>query len=121
MASQVQLQPSTTQTAQVSILGRGNGGSRGMQLILNVTQTTGGSLTLTILGYDPGSQTYYPMLVGNLITTTGTYVFRIDPLLQPVANLVAQDIVPPQWGVQVVPADNVNTWTYSLGVNLLDP
>ncbi len=91
---------------------------RGLHLVINVSaaSTTGG-ITPTIQGFDEASQTYYNLLVGALITTTGTTVLKIYPGTAAVANVSANDFLPAKWRVSMGVAD-ANSFTYSITANL---
>jgi hypothetical protein len=121
MGLPLQILPSASRSATTTVTLQNDNSSRGVQLIVNVTSIQGGTPSVVphIQVFDPGSATFVDVLIGAAITAVGTYFFRIHPLLGPVPNLVAQDILPYKWAVQMVHADG-QAITYSIGANMLD-
>lgn len=91
---------------------------KGLHLLINVSvAATAGGITPTIQGFDEASQTYYDLLVGAQITTTGTTVLKIYPGITAVANGAASDFLPAKWRVSMAVADT-NSFTYAITANL---
>lgn len=92
---------------------------RGIHFVINVSAiaATTGSITPTIQGFDEASQTYYTLLTGIAITTTGTTVLKIYPGISAVANVSASDFLPAKWRVSIAVADATSI-TYSITANL---
>lgn len=76
-----------------------------------------GSVTLTIQGKDPATGNYYTLLVGAAVTTNVANKYTVFPGATAAANATANDILPPIIRF-VVTANNANSATYSLGMNL---
>lgn len=104
----------TTQTTA----DRNNVGCRGVHVILDVTSAGTGSITLDIQGKDSISGKYYSILTGAAVTTNVTNVYKVYPGMTAVANSVANDVIPRTFRI-VITANNANTITYSVGVNLI--
>jgi hypothetical protein len=94
-----------------------SGGRGAMHLIVDVTSAGTGSITPKVQGKD-GNGIYYDILVGTAITSTGTNVLKIGRGMTPVASAVATDQLPLYFRV-ILTANNANSMTYSVGVNLM--
>lgn len=95
-----------------------NLGALGLHLVIDITAVTGApSLTFTLQGKDRTSGKYYTLLASAALVGVGTTVLRLYPALTAAANLVANDVLPECWrlNVAVGTADSV---TYSVGVSL---
>jgi hypothetical protein len=92
-------------------------GASFLDVILDTTVASTGSVTLAINGKDPASGKYYPLLAGLAVTTVTTNVYRIGVGLTPVANAAANLPLPRIFQI-VVTANNANSQTYSVGYNL---
>jgi len=91
---------------------------KGLHLLINVSAAaTAGGITPTIQGFDEASQTYYDLLVGSAITTTGTTVLKIYPGIAATANVSASDFLPAKWRVSVA-VSTADSYTYSISANL---
>lgn len=123
--AQGQLLASAVRTATVSSdTFRVDEDLQGQRLIvfLNVTAASGtGGLTLTVEGYDIASQSWFRMVAGSALITTGK---RIYALGNGVSAAAAADItaavaapVPESWRVTVTHGDASN-YTYSVGYSL---
>ncbi len=102
----------TSQTATINNLN-----SKGLQLIVNVTAYTLGSLTPIISGIDL-SGNKYPILTGPAIAAVGITALRVYPGLIAVANSVANDIVPLNIVLDLV-AGTTDSITYEVNSNLI--
>jgi hypothetical protein len=73
-------------------------GTVGAQIAINISSITGTSPTLTVAvqGWDPVSQSFYPIIPSAALTAAGTTVLRIFAGATPAANLTVSDILPPQ-------------------------
>lgn len=95
-----------------------NSGHKGCHIVIDVTVDGGGGLTPKIQGKDAVSGKYYDILVGSAISAVGTTVLKVYPALTASANLIANDIVPPDFRIVVTHSD-ANAMTYSVGVSLV--
>jgi hypothetical protein len=59
------------------------------------------TVTLTVQGKEPQSGTYYDIISSTAIAVAGLTVLTIGPGLTAVANLVANDFLPPTWRLKV--------------------
>jgi len=75
-------------------------------------------VTFTIKGKDPLSGKYYTLLASAAIVAASTVVLRVYPGLTAVANLVASDVLPLDWRVEVTHSAGSN-FTYSVGAQLV--
>lgn len=96
-----------------------NPNGAGVQVVIDVTAQAGGSITVTITGKDPVSGKYYTLLASAAITTISTTVLRVGPGLLAAANLIANDMLPYTWQIQVV-HNNGSSITYSIGANVVN-
>jgi len=100
-------------TQEFEVTGRGYE-YQGLHLILDVTAVTATpGLTVTVSGVDRVSGKTYPLLVSTAVATAVTTVLRIGPGLDAVANLVANDNLPPIFRIAVAHVD-ADSATYSL-------
>jgi len=115
----VVLLTSEARTATVSTVNTKNSLHNGGHIIIDMTAVTAtGSVTPVIEAKDKASGKYYPLLTGAAITGTGTVVLRVHPDLTPVANLVADDIIPADFRVTLTHLNAVSM-TYTVGVSLV--
>lgn len=96
----------------------GSVGCTGLIAVLDMTTVGTGSVTLTIDGKDSASGKWFNLITGAAVVTNSTNVYRIYPGLTPVANATVSDVVPSIYRM-VVTANNANSATYSLGVQLI--
>jgi len=82
-----------------------------LHLVINITNANGGTLTVTIVGFDPVSGPYTILASAGLVANAQT-ILRVGPALTAAANLVANDFIPISWGVQAVVA--TATMTFSI-------
>lgn len=109
---------SASRTTSVNSNDVTNYNNSGAHVVVNVTATGGGDITVSIQGKDELSGAYYTLLSSASITTTGTTVLRVFPGADAVANQTANDIVPRVWRVSVT-ANNASPITYSVGASLV--
>jgi hypothetical protein len=90
----------------------------GLIIIVDVTAiVTTPSITVTVKGVDPASGQDWTILASAAITTVSTTVLRVHPALAATANLVADDMLPPQMAVAVAHGD-ADEITYSVAAHL---
>jgi hypothetical protein len=90
---------------------------RGLKLFI-ATGTFGTSestMTVTIQGKDPVSNTYYTILTSASLTTNAFTVLSVYPGLAVTANVSANDVLPPTWRVSYQ-ASNWGTGGSTLGI-----
>jgi len=99
-----------------------NQNARGLHLQVNVTSITATpSVVVKIQGKDEESGAYYDLLETDAITDvtgTGIYIFKVYPGLTPIANAVANDILPRTFKVTTTHGDT-DGMTYSIGASLV--
>lgn len=84
-------------------------------VVINVSAATGSpSVTFTLAGLDPASDTAYTILASAAITGTGTTVLRIHPSLTASANAIAKDVLPEAMKLTAAHG-NTDSITYSVG------
>lgn len=91
---------------------------RGVHVVIAVSTASGFTITPSIEGKGPFG-TYYTILTGPAITTSGTTVLKVFPGATPAANAVANDHLPLIWRVKTAVGD-ATAVTYTVGVNMLD-
>ena len=110
---------SAARTATTNSADFTNFNARGGHFQINVTSITATpSITPTIQGKDPVSGTYYDILVGTAITTTGITILKVYPGILAIANGAASDILPRTYRVSVAHGD-ADSITYSVGASLV--
>lgn len=111
---------SAARTATPTATTYANGdGHRGVVVVIDVTAIAASpGITVTIQGYSPVGDDYYTILAGLEITGTGTTVMRVYPGLTASNNVTANDVLPPQWRVNVVHTDS-DSITYSVNAMLI--
>jgi len=96
-----------------------NRDAKGLHLIIDVTVVPGvDTVTFTVKGKDPLSGKYYTLLASAALVATGTVVLKVYPGLTAAANLVASDVLPADWRVEVTHSAGTN-FTYSVGAQLV--
>lgn len=92
----------------------------GGHFVLDVTAIGAApSIVVNIEAFDPASGKWYAILTSAAVTTVSTNVLRVYPGLTAAANVVASDVLPPNWRARVTHG-NADSITYSLGVRLMD-
>lgn len=77
-------------------------GKTGVEVVWDITAVPGvETQTLAIQGKDPQSGKYYDVLVSAAQVATGTIRMRIQPGIAAVANLAANDNMPPTYRFQI--------------------
>ena len=113
------LLPSAVRAATTSSTGQTNYNWRGAHVILSVTAVPGvDSITLSIEGNESATNTWYTLLTGVAVLTTGLFVYKIYPGITAVANGAVSDILPPLWRVTVTHSAATN-FTYSVSSSLI--
>ena len=76
-----------------------NGYGRGILIFVDITALTGTAptLTVTLQGKDPVSGKYYTILASTALAAVATTVLRVFPGLTAAANLIANDLLPPDF------------------------
>lgn len=85
---------------------------RGGHIVINVTAYTAGNYTPKVQGKTAGG-TYYDVLVGTAISSTGSTILKVYPGVAPVANGSAADFLPQVWRLQMNGASG-QSMTYSV-------
>ena len=106
-------------TTQSALLG--TNGAAGVKVVVDITAITGTSPTLqvTIQGRDPASGQNWTILASANLTATGLTVLTVYPSLTAVANLVANDAMPPIFQVQWAIGGTSPQVTATIGVHLI--
>ena len=90
----------------------------GLILVIDITVDPASAVcTFTIQGKDPTSGKYYTILVSAGLAAVATTILRVHPELAVAANLVAKDMMPSIFRVNVAVADG-DSMTYSVGATL---
>ena len=106
---------SAARTASVNSDDQANPEGRGVIVIIDVTDSASTpSVVATIQGKDQSSGNYYDILVAAAITGAEQRILRVGPELTASANLVARDVMPYTWRLELVAADG-DSLTYSVG------
>jgi hypothetical protein len=108
------LLPSAARTAAIQTAAMLNEDSQYLDVIVDITAWTAGSITLTLQGQDPASGTWYTLLASAALAAVATTVLRIGPGLTAAANLVANVALPRTWRVSVA-VGGAQSITYSIG------
>ena len=104
---------SASRTATTSTTNANISGAIGAHLLINVSAGTTGGITPKIEGYDPVSATYYNLLTGTAITSTGHTVLRVGIGLESAANTIANEYLPEDVKVTVTHA-TTGAYTYTI-------
>jgi hypothetical protein len=95
-----------------------NHGHRGIKVTVDTTVFGSGSVTVKIERKDLTSGKYQTLLTGAAIVGTGTNVYTVFPGAPVTTNVSANDQLGSVYRI-VATANNANTQTYSIGVELL--
>lgn len=110
---------SAARTATVATADQSNTEHRGVHVIIDVTAASATpSVVATIQGKDELSGQYYTILASAAITGTETRVLRVFPGATAATNLVANDVLPSTWRVNLVHADT-DSITYSVAAQVV--
>ena len=105
---------SAARTADVNSADFTNYNAKGLHVILNVSALAATpSIVPFIQGKDPISGTYYDILEGLPITTTGINIIKVYPGISAVVNVSASDLLPRTYRVRVEHGD-ADSITYSV-------
>lgn len=104
-------------TADSNVIVKQNG-HKYCHLVIDITEFTAGSLTVTIQGFDPASGKKYTILASAALAAVATTVLKVGPALTAAANLVANDALPHEINVFFDHADATSI-TYSAGLSLM--
>jgi hypothetical protein len=95
--------------------------TRGRQRCHVVIDVTAASSTPSVVpsieAYDTLSATWYPLLTGTAITTTGTTVLKVGPGMSPVTGACAADMLPGTIRLSMTHAD-ADPITYTASIHL---
>lgn len=89
-------------------------GSQFLNVVVDITAYTSGSVTITIQGKDIASGKYYTILTSAALAAAATTRLKVGPTITAATNTIAQDYLPAQLRVSVVVAD-ATPITYSVG------
>lgn len=103
-------------TGTINSADQTNTNGRGLQVVINITAITAGSVTVTIQGKDIVSGVYYTLLVSAALATTGTTILNVYPGLTAAANTVANGTLPRTWRISSVVATGPVTATVGASV-----
>lgn len=95
-------------------------GGKFLDLIIDITNANGGSLTATIFGIDAASGKVFPtagIITSAALAANATTVLKVGPGLTPAANLVVNDFMPLVWNIQIVIA--TAAMTLSVGAHFM--
>lgn len=112
------LLPSAARTAaSVATIDQTNCCWKGGHVTINVTAYTSGNYTPVIQAKDPVSGTYYPVLSGTAISSTGITVLKVYPGIGAVQYGSTSDVLPKVWRVLLTGASSPSM-TFSVGMFL---
>jgi hypothetical protein len=86
-------------------------------IIVDVSVATSGSITPSIQGYNPASDSWYTILTGAAISTVSTVVLKVGPAFTAAANVAVADMLPSKWRVFLDAAAGASV-VASVGINL---
>lgn len=96
--------PLAPQTSTQSSIDQTNTFWRGAHVVINVTAYTSGNFTPKIQAKEILSGSYYDILSGPALSSTGITVLRVYPGIPAVVSSTASDMLPTTWRVQMVGA-----------------
>jgi hypothetical protein len=88
-------------------------GGKYLDLVIDITNANGGTLTVNIAGVDPLSGKSFTILTSLGLAANGTTVLRVGPALTPAANLTVNDFIPFTWNLQLTVATATMTFSIS--------
>lgn len=110
---------SAARTASINSADLVNYNARGIIVVIDATAITATpSIVATIKGKDTLSGKYNTILASAAITAVSTTVLKVGPALTAAANLVANDLLPRIWRVEIAAGD-ADSITYSIGANYI--
>lgn len=111
---------SSAHTATADSAEQTNTGSRGAQVIFDLTDVPllPDGITPKVQGKDPASGKWYDLLSGGALDTVTTTVLTVYPGVTVTANKSASDVLPKIWRVTVGNTDG-KSYTFSVGANVV--
>lgn len=109
---------STARTADTASADQTLYNARGVRVHVQVSASTGATITANIQVKDSVSGAYVNVLTSTAITTTGDFSLRVYPGIGAVANQAVSDILARTWRINVTHA-STNSVTYSAGADML--
>lgn len=95
--------------------------SSSLIVVLDITAVTGTpAIVVTIQGVDKVSGKKWTILASASKAAAATTVLRVSPNITASANLIAQDIIPPDLNIHVVDSGSGDTATYTIAAYLGD-
>ena len=115
-----QLLTSSSRTATTNSSVKNNYFYKGAHFVINVTSITATPSVVPVIQArdDFATSTYYEVLRGTAITTTGINVLKVFPGITPVPNLSANDILPVEYRLRMEHAD-ADAITYTAYASLI--
>jgi hypothetical protein len=101
----------SAQAAGTTVYGPFYNPKKALRLQINVAAIGGGSLTVTLLGYDCSSGATWTVIASAAIAATGLTRIEVGPYIAAAANAIAQDYPPALYQVQCVVATGPVTAT----------
>lgn len=112
----VTLAASSARTTTLTVADQTNYNGAMLHAVIVVSAYTSGGLTPVINGKG-NLNTYYALLTGAKISSTGTTVLKIGPGFATAVNQAAADMLPRTWNMVVTP-DDATSITYSIEGNI---
>lgn len=99
---------SASRTATTNSVVQSNYDFKGTHIVINVTSITDTPSVVPVIQAEDSfdANTYYEILRGNAITTTGINILKIYPGITPVPNLAANDILPLKYRLRMEHGDS---------------
>lgn len=119
MHQQIEVMPSAARTATSSVRIKNRQGKYGRLIIDATAAADTPSVVVTIKAVDKVSAVESTVLASAAITGVGTTILKVGPGLTAAANLVANDVLPPEIEIEAVHADT-DSITYSIGLEIVD-
>lgn len=89
---------------------------RGAHIVINVSSYTSGQWTPIVQGKDPVSGSYYTILTGPTLASTGTTIIKVYPglMAQSADDPIANDFLPRTWRIRMLGGATPSA-TFSVG------
>ena len=113
----VQIRPTAAYTAATDIALDNLNGAHYLDLVIDITAYTAGSLTVTVQGVCPVSSKKYTLIASAALAAAATTVLRLGPALTAAANLTVNYACPPKMNVNIAVGD-ATAITYSISAVL---
>lgn len=94
-----------------------NSGGQNLIVFLETTAIGTATLTLSIKAVNPVTGTTYTILVGTAVSTNLMTAYRVSPHLTAAANLIAKDIVPAEFQIDVA-VGSAAAADYNIGLSV---